>query len=202
MYSKPSGIVLGFHGCDKTVRDSVVNGGNLFKSENSYDWLGSGIYFWENDPERAYEWAVQLSKRKNSSIKEPAVVGAVIDLGFCFNLTNRAYTDYLKVGYEMLKLSCEQKGIPLPENRNVDGNKDLLLRDLDCAVVNTLIKLSYRGKIVKPYDTVRGVFTEGIEIYPNAGFQEKTHVQISVINPNCIKGYFLPREVDNTYSIP
>ena len=202
MYSKPSGLVLGFHGCDKTVRDNVINGGNLFKSENSYDWLGSGIYFWENDPQRAFEWAVQLAKRKGSSISEPAVVGAVIDLGFCFNLTNRTYTEYLKFGYKMIKLGCEQKGVPLPENRDVDGNKDLLKRDLDCAVINALIKLSYRGKLAKPYDTVRGVFTEGVETYPNAGFKEKTHVQISVVNPNCIKGYFLPREVDDNYLIP
>lgn len=59
-----------------------------------------------------------------------------------------------------------------------------------------------RKNNIAPYDTVRGLFVEGDPIYPNAGFTEKTHVQISVINPNCIKGYFLPREIDPNYPNP
>jgi hypothetical protein len=45
----------------------------------------------------------------------------------------------------------------------------------------------------EPFDTVRGMFTEGGDLYDGAGFQQKTHSQISVINPECIKGYFIPR---------
>lgn len=79
-------MVIGFHGCDKSVRDAVINGENLKPSQNDYDWLGNGIYFWEADPYRAYEWAVEASKRKDSSVKEPAVLGAVLDLGHCLDL--------------------------------------------------------------------------------------------------------------------
>ena len=39
-------------------------------------------------------------------------------------------------------------------------------------------------------DTVRGVFTEGKAIYPGSAFDEKTHIQIAVRNPECIKGVF------------
>jgi hypothetical protein len=39
-------------------------------------------------------------------------------------------------------------------------------------------------------DTLRGVFTEGRPIYPGAGFDEKTHIQIVVRNQRCIKGVF------------
>ena len=46
------------------------------------------------------------------------------------------------------------------------------------------------------FDSVRGVFFEGEEIYPNASFRVKDHIQICVRNPNCIKGFFLPRELD------
>ncbi len=48
----------------------------------------------------------------------------------------------------------------------------------------------------------RGVFTEGGPIYPNAGFVEKTHIQICIINPNCIKGYFAPLAYDEEYGMP
>lgn len=34
------------------------------------------------------------------------------------------------------------------------------------------------------------MFTEGKPLYPGAGFHEKSHIQICVRNPNCIKGYF------------
>ena len=43
-----------------------------------------------------------------------------------------------------------------------------------------------------PYDTIRGAFPEGDPIYPGTEITEKNHIQISVKNVNCIKGYFLP----------
>lgn len=63
MYTRRSGLILGFHGCDKSIRDRVVNesGFMLKKSENDYDWLGHGIYFWENHHERALHFAEELS---------------------------------------------------------------------------------------------------------------------------------------------
>ena len=45
-------LVIAYHGCDESVRDAVVMGQELKRSENPYDWLGNGIYFWENDEQR------------------------------------------------------------------------------------------------------------------------------------------------------
>ena len=40
LYSRRSNLVIGFHGCDKTVVDAVVAGKtNLLSSTNDYDWL-------------------------------------------------------------------------------------------------------------------------------------------------------------------
>jgi hypothetical protein len=42
-----SSFVLGFHGCDHLVAQRVVSGSTeLLKSENDYEWLGHGAYFW------------------------------------------------------------------------------------------------------------------------------------------------------------
>ncbi len=43
MYSKRAGLILGFHGCDESVRDSGVSkkGVILTPTENDYDWLGN-----------------------------------------------------------------------------------------------------------------------------------------------------------------
>jgi len=135
MYSKSSNPIYGFHGCDRRIRDAVINGEELKPSLNAYDWLGNGIYFWEGDPQRAYEWAVQASKRKTSSVNEPAVLGAVIDLGNCFNLMNRQSIPLLKAGYEWLKKYNNKNNFDMPQNENIGENQDLLYRYLDCAVI-------------------------------------------------------------------
>ena len=109
LYSRRSNLVVGFHGCDKSVVDAVIAGKTeLLASANDYDWLGSGIYFWENNEDRAWQWAKQLSTRKSSSVKEPAVIGAIIDLGYCLDLTDSFYLQELKTSYSVLKrdISC------------------------------------------------------------------------------------------------
>ena len=69
MYTSRTGLILGFHGTDESIVTSVLNGEkDLEPSNNSYDWLGNGIYFWDNSPSRALAWAEELSKRKNSKI--------------------------------------------------------------------------------------------------------------------------------------
>jgi len=87
MYSSRPGLILDFHGRDKSVVEAVVFGNHRLKdSKNSWDWLGHGAYFWENSPSRAMEFAIAQSKRADSSIKEPAVLGAALDLGYCLDL--------------------------------------------------------------------------------------------------------------------
>lgn len=43
-----------------------------------------------------------------------------------------------------------------------------------------------------PYTTVRGVFFEGDELYPGAGFREHNHIQICVRDRGSVLGFFLP----------
>lgn len=202
LYSRRSNLVIGFHGCDRTVVDAVIAGkAELRASTNDYDWLGNGIYFWENNEERAWQWANDLAKRKNSQVKNPAVIGAIIDLGYCFDLTDSTYLNELKTAYNTLVKANEESGLELPQNSKIGNSEDLLIRKLDCAVVQTALVLNQDAND-HPYDSVKGVFWEGKELYPNAGFREKNHIQICVCNPNCIKGYFLPREINTDYPNP
>ena len=142
LYSSRSNLYIGFHGCDKSVGEMILHGGSLKPSHNDYDWLGHGVYFWENNEQR-----------------------------------------------------------DLPINKNIGSNGDLLLRHLDCAVIEYEHAINEMAK-VKSFDSVRGVFVEGNDLYPGGGIKEKNHIQICVRNPNCIKGYFLPRMKDEDYSNP
>ena len=196
MYSKLPNLVIGFHGCSKEVFNKVIiQGEHLVASSNSYDWLGNGIYFWEHNYERAYEWA------KNRYKNEAAVIGAVIDLGYCLNLTDSASNEKLKIGYEILKLRCELSNVDMPTNKKSNKTKDVLLRDLDCAVIQQIHYYNDdEGKLA--FDSVRGIFTEGNPVYNGSEFLEKTHVQLCVCNPNCIKGYFNPLAKNDEYPLP
>ena len=205
MYSHKHNLIIGFHGCDKSVQQKVINNQEpLYKSENDYDWLGHGIYFWENNFSRALDFAHEFkgfTRRDKPTITTPAVIGAVIDLGYCLDLLDNYYLEFLKSTYETLKKSHENKGMDIPQNKPVRGSIDFLLRNLDCAVIETTHRVHARMG-GNSFDSVRGVFVEGKELYPNSGFREKNHIQICIRNPNCIKGYFIPREEDQGYPVP
>jgi hypothetical protein len=206
MYKSLPYFVLGFHGCDKDIAERVLAGkDNLKHSENDYDWLGHGIYFWESNPQRALQYAKHLKKNPHlckSRIKNEAVIGAVIDLGNCLNLLEAESLQILKSSYGFLRQFTENEGTPLPQNTKSFGEEeDILIRRLDCAVVEMTHTL-YADMGMKPFDAVRGVFWEGRELYPNAGFREKNHIQICIRNLNCIKGYFRPRKAIDSFPIP
>lgn len=195
LYTSLPNLIIGFHGCDKTTYDKVlIHGESLTSSMNSYDWLGNGIYFWEQNLERAWQWAKMSAVKSKGTIKEPAVIGAIIDLGYCLNLLDSSCIELLKAQYELLTLSMSIAGKELPQN--IKGRNYL-----DCAVIEDLHTQRQEDKAT-PFDSVRGVFIEGSEIYPTSGFMGKSHIQICVRNPNCIKGYFAPRKVDDKFVIP
>lgn len=53
---KMGAFVLGYHGCDRSVGEALLAGRKTFVgSKNEDDWLGHGVYFWENNPKRALE---------------------------------------------------------------------------------------------------------------------------------------------------
>lgn len=189
MYSTLPNIIIGFHGCDKKVFDKILYEHEPFKSSNNdYDWLGNGMYFWEQNLERAWEWATCGMTNPKLKIETPAVIGAVIDLGNCLNLLDSHSIQMLKLQYEVFKSKMSILGEPMPINKNRRGNDDLLLRYLDCAVIEDLHK-DRKECGDRPYDSVRGVFFEGKPIYGTSGFMEQSHIQICVRNPNCIKGF-------------
>ncbi|MDE7247482.1 MAG: hypothetical protein K2N43_06315, partial [Lachnospiraceae bacterium] len=128
--------------------------------------------------------------------EEPAVIGAVIDLGFCLNLSDYGCTQALRKAYDLLEYECESAGSDLPKNK---GKGDKPLRRLDCAVIERFHKMN-KDLNRQEYDSVRGIFFEGDAIYPESGILAKTHIQICVRNPNCIKGYFAPKEFNSNYT--
>jgi hypothetical protein len=189
-------IALGFHGCDQEVGERILAGkAEIHSSKNPYDWLGWGAYFWEGDPHRAMRWAEFLSENPQASrspVRQPFVVGAIIKLGFCLDLTHASHLDIVRASYHDLKAASELMGTPLPSNQPAGkGDADMVRRFLDCAVFN-YIHEARQQEGLQPFDTVRASFPEGDPLYDGAKISEKSHVQICVRTPVCILGYFRP----------
>ena len=165
-------LIFGYHGCEREVAEKIVlKRDTLRASENSWDWLGTGAYFWEGAPDRAWDWA-------KKHCKSPAVLGAVIDLGCCMNLMDIMEQRLLQQAFRDL-----HNRVALPENKRY-------CHDLDCVVVNYACDF-YKGK-GRIYDTVRGAFPEGDPVFADSKILTMTHVQICVRNPKVVAAYFLP----------
>lgn len=175
--------VLGYHGCTREVAIGILADTPFQTSANDFDWLGKGIYFWEYGPDRAMRFIREKLARENRK-DEPAVVGAILQLGTCFDLLDTENTAALAEVYPAFVETLEAVGDDLP--RNAGRTSDLKLRRLDCAVLNWYLDLA------QDYQTVRGCFVEGGPAFPGSGLQAEAHIQIAVRDPGCIIGTFRP----------
>lgn len=193
MYDRRSNLIYGFHGLDEDIGRRIINGEEELKSsQNTYDWLGHGAYFWENSVVRAEKWAEDQTKYKSTSVKKPFVIGAVLDLGHCLDLLDQKGLDLIKDAYNYLIDDLENSDELIPVNTPWGKSDiDFKRRELDCAVIKYAVQIAQ--DLGRPFDSVRAAFLEGEELYSNAGFKQFNHIQISIINPDCIKGIFLPR---------
>jgi hypothetical protein len=184
--------ITGFHSCDRDLGLRLLNGSDeLRPSDNPWDWLGPGVYFWEQNPYRALAYAVEAAKKDqkfSGKIKTPFVIGAIIELGNCLNLIEPNSINIVKEAYTKLQAVIHESGEKMPLNK--DAN-----RQLDCAVIK-YVHESNKKIGVPAYDTIRSPFQEGGPIYDGANFTDRLHIEICVLNKDLIKGYFLPRPVE------
>jgi hypothetical protein len=187
---------LAYHGCDEKVGKAILAGAEEIKaSANPYDWLGAGAYFWENSYSRALQWAGDRKGQGGSTlVKNPFVIGAIIDPGNCLDLADEGSLSILRATFPALEQLMELAQMPMPVNEAAfPGDSDLLKRHRDCATINLLHRLRHvEGK--PPFDSVRCPFFEGGPLYDGSGIQSKTHLQWCVRDPaKSVIGYFRPR---------
>ena len=200
-------FALGYHGCEREVGERILEGEDFKSSEKDFDWLGPGAYFWESDPARAEQWARARTGKR--AFNEPFVVGAVIDLRNCLDLTTQEGIGTLRASFGSFRAGQEAAGFAMPLNEDVKGDlqEDKLLRRRDCAVIRHLhqnIDEEYAAWSAagsagvvppEPFDTVRGLFPEGEPAFEGAGILARTHTQIAVRRPECIVGVFRLRSI-------
>lgn len=204
-------IVLAYHGCDVTTRDSLVRGDSSPRlSKNPYDWLGDGMYFFEGDAERALKLASASHAHPDRlltrhPIATPAVVGAVLDVDRWLDLTTQDGIANFTAAAANVMAAHESGGTDLPRNKpSFPGDEDMLHRGFDravCQMVHALRDIAH-GKALQsghtahivataPYQASRGAFEQGRAISVASALCADTHIQIAVHDLHCIKGWFL-----------
>lgn len=185
--------ITGFHSCDRDLGLRLLNGSDeLRPSDNPWDWLGPGVYFWEQNPYRALAYAEEAARKDqkfSGKIKTPFVIGAIIELGNCLNLIEPNSISIVKEAHTSLCETVRESGEEMPVNKGAN-------RRLDCSVIK-FVHQSNKNKGVNRYDTIRSPFQEGGPIYDGANFTDRLHIEICVLNKDLIKGYFLPRPVED-----
>ena len=189
VYEYHPSFVLGFHGCEQDVGEQLLSGqiGHLKPSKKEWDWLGHGIYFWEGNLARAWQWAQH--RALEGKIKTPFVIGAILDLGHCLDLFDANALQQVQAAHQGITKIMATAGKQMPVNSG--KTPDNAARRLDCLVMNYLHEArSDRGE--PAFDAIRAPFLEGEPLYEGAGFRQFSHIQICVRTTKCIKGYFLP----------
>ena len=112
----------------------------------------------------------------------------LIELGNCLNLIEPNSINIVKQAHVSLLETMRESGETMPTNKGAN-------RQLDCAVIK-FVHQSNKIKDAPQYDTIRSPFQEGGPIYDGANFTDRLHIEICVLNTDLIKGYFLPRPVE------
>ena len=156
--------VLGFHGTSSEGARQILTSG-FHLSRNEWDWLGDGVYFFQDAPHRAFEWARE--RYENNA----AVVGAEIRLVNCFDLLDTRWTKIYSGLYDQFAKYLRDAGLPRP--RQTSG-----AHRLDRQLINYSIGvLAEQGITIA---CVRSAFIEGSPVFPDSAIYDRAHVQIAV----------------------
>jgi hypothetical protein len=163
--------IRGYHGTSDTHAAVILRDGFL-PSDNDYDCLGDGVYFFEDGLTQAGEWAMRAHP------SEPAVVQADVRLEDCMDLKDSGgWVPLLaQVHDEVLRVSRVQ-GLQLPRQTGSTHRLDRLVIDVTISV------LEREGMRIR---SVRAVFAEGAPAFPGSFLSEGFHVQVAVRDTHLI----------------
>jgi hypothetical protein len=194
--------VFGYHGTTQEVAKIILEDVRQFKHSTSPgDWLGSGIYFFENSYLKGLEWARRtVSKRNMSGHRDvTAVIACEIDLSRCLDLCDPTFAEELRSwvdeniaidGLEMQhaprlfsigKREFSISDRPYNHARNRDRYQHpYKVNVLDKEVINAFLEAM---PTAKRFSTVRAPFNSGRQLFPNSYLFHNSQVQIAVRDP-------------------
>jgi hypothetical protein len=169
-------IVDVYHvGAQEDILASLQHGSGLKWSTETEDWLGHGIYFWE-DPSWAEWWYVERWV-EHSDTRPGSILAAKIETELLLDLGNRNDSETFQEEAHLAMLSIQRRGRP-PRN-----DPARLGFALDCAVANSVqVALQGSGKY-----GLRMPFFLGPSITKDGNFYANQHLQICLWNAEILQ---------------
>ncbi len=157
-------------GALEDVLTTVATGSGIRWSTEMHDWLGHGIYFWE-DISWA-EWWQAERWHMSKGVGPGAILAASIDADLLLDLSSRSDADFFRE-----EASDALEAIQRRKNQPVNDNKNQLFY-LDCAVVNSIQRsLADSGK-----HGLRMPFYLGPSLTEDGNFFAGQHLQVCLWN--------------------
>jgi hypothetical protein len=181
-------LVHGYHGTTVEKAEVICREG-FRDSTNDYDWLGKGIYFWQDAPELALIWARRRHRNSDLAVIYAEImmnIDLTIDL-FDSNPDNgyiQAFRDSYKRFRDLIST------MPRTEQQGLFHRLDKLMIDF---AVDNLIPSTHSGKKIQ---VVRSVFIHGEPLFPpfeqneKSALHDMSHVQIAVRDHNVIRSHY------------
>lgn len=168
---------IGYHGNKQNNIDKFIDSRSFDKSISPDDWLGVGIYFFEDDLRQAVDWCTRARRYSNWSVIE-----ALIETEKVIDLTNS--TENYNKFIEVLKTIREKEDVLIKLKKWYEMEYDVKVKD---DFLNPLIfDMMYE---YDPYDLVRHTFkVRGRRDEPTTNIRPM-QVQLCVKNEDCIIDY-------------
>lgn len=135
--------------------------------------MGDGVYFWQDAPARAWEWA------EAHHGDDAAVIHSLIRLDGCLDLLDISWEQSLRDTFTRLQALSVGTHQSLPRQ-----TPESLAHPLDRTVLNfAVVQFANAGASIR---TIRAAFQEGAPIYPESHLFSRSHVQVAVRDPALI----------------
>jgi len=164
--------VIGYHGTTLQAAACILRDGFMI-SRNEYDWLGDGVYFFQDAPARSREWA------RTHHGSDAAVICSVIrvEVEDCMDLLDINWASVLNEAYDSFLRQAKLAKAALPVQTSGAHR-------LDRAVINYSVGiLAEEGKLIR---AVRSAFSEGAPVFPGSALSDRAHIQIAVRDTSII----------------
>lgn len=162
-------MVKAYHAGNTDNIERFVKGHSyLDKSYHKNNWLGAGVYFWENDSRRAENW--QIDKEKGS------ILECEIDTDNLLNL--------LEDSDETTHFFKQAKSTSSIIGSNIINNRSAQRFEHDCKIFNLL-----RGNLEEDFSGIRMAFHLGESVSKDGNLYTGQHIQIclwdlsAILNP-------------------
>lgn len=205
--ASPEQEVVAYHGTVEEYAFSIVEKKRSpeywLVSDNAYDWLGPGIYFFQDAPLRALLYAEkradQLRQAKGVD-HQPAVIRARFKLGVCLDFLDADTAGYVRFVHALMvadghapelpsQTSFEPRTGPRRRLRILEGQyrgAGNILHLLDREVMKYAIEYLNEYENLR-IDSIRCAFVDGYPLYSSSWLFDLAHVQLCVLNVgNCI----------------